>query len=55
MQYKFDDQEQVRNFFVKLTGLFKNLNYARLGSSEYSELENKIENLAEASKACKSD
>lgn len=54
-QYKFDDQEQARNFFVKLTGLFKNLNYARSGSSEYIELENKIENLAEANKASNND
>ena len=26
--YSFTDQEQARSYFVKLTGLFKNLNYA---------------------------
>ena len=43
--YKFDNQEQVRSFFIKLTGLFKNLNYAQSGSSEYAGLVIKIEEL----------
>ncbi len=43
--YNFTDQEQVRLFFIKLTGLFKNLNYARYDSIEYSELNTKIDAL----------
>ncbi len=41
-EYKFTDQEQVRQFFIKLTGLFKNLNYAPYKSTEYIEFEHKI-------------
>jgi V/A-type H+-transporting ATPase subunit A len=45
--YDFDNQEQARIFFVKLTGLFKNLNYAQYNSAEYIELKDKIAMLAE--------
>jgi len=41
--YEFNDQEQVRSFFIKLTGLFKNLNYAQYKTSEYAGLVTKIE------------
>ena len=44
-EYHFDDQEQIRSFFIKLTGLFKNLNYAVYNSNEYYELVAKIEGL----------
>jgi len=44
-QYHFDDQEQVRTFFIRLTGLFKNLNYAAYNTNEYHELVAKIESL----------
>ncbi len=47
-KYQFDDQEQVRTFFIKLTGLFKNLNYAPYQSTEYQELVVKIEELLES-------
>jgi len=43
--YQFDDQEQVRVFFIKLTGLFKNLNYAQFNSAEYLRLVDEIEGL----------
>ncbi|MFK5950410.1 MAG: V-type ATP synthase subunit A [Methylococcales bacterium] len=43
--YNFTDQEQVRLFFIKLTGLFKNLNYARYKSTEYGELNTRIDAL----------
>jgi len=46
LKYSFENQEQARVFFIKLTGLFKNLNYALYESSEYQELNNKINNLA---------
>jgi len=45
IEYKFDDQEQARSFFIKLTGLFKNLNYAPYKSAEYIELADKIDTL----------
>jgi len=35
-QYRFKDKEQVRDHFIKLTGLFKNLNYSHHGSPEYN-------------------
>lgn len=41
-KYNFTDQEQARSFFVKLTGLFKNLNYAQYNSAEYAGLLSKI-------------
>ena len=44
-EYQFIDQEQARTFFIKLTGLFKNLNYAKFKSVKYKELAGKIENL----------
>ena len=46
VEYEFDDQEQARAFFIKLTGLFKNLNYSRYNSVEYAKLDKKIEKLA---------
>ena len=46
-KYDFTDQEQARSFFVKLTGLFKNLNYARYNSAEYAGLLVKIHTFSE--------
>ena len=43
--YRFRDKEQVREVFIRLTGLFKNLNYAEQDSSDYHELINQIEEL----------
>ena len=43
--YRFQDKEQVREMFVRLTGLFKNLNYARQDSKEYETLTKQIEAL----------
>ena len=43
----FADKKEARDFFVKLTGLFKNLNYAHYESSEYKEYVAKIEELRE--------
>lgn len=40
--YRFSDQNQVRDYFTHLTGLFKNLNYAPTGTAEYSGLMAKI-------------
>lgn len=40
---KFTDQHQARDYFTRLTGLFKNLNYAGWNSTEYKQLWSKIE------------
>ena len=48
IEYQFVDQEQARTFFIKLTGLFKNLNYAKFESVKYKELADKIERLVES-------
>lgn len=34
-QYDFDSNEEVRDFFTRLTGLFKNLNYSEYESDDY--------------------
>ncbi|PJE80606.1 V-type sodium ATPase catalytic subunit A [invertebrate metagenome] len=44
-EYRFDDKEQARDYFVKLTGLFKNLNYSHDESPEFNNYLNKIETL----------
>jgi V/A-type H+/Na+-transporting ATPase subunit A len=36
-QYPFTSNQQVRDFFTTMTGLFKNWNYAAEGSSEYDQ------------------
>ena len=43
--YHFKNKEQVRDFFTRLTGLYKNLNYAPTGSDEYDRLAKQIEEL----------
>jgi V/A-type H+/Na+-transporting ATPase subunit A len=34
-EYRFDSNNEVREFFTRLTGLFKNLNYSPSGSDDY--------------------
>ncbi|MGV6874875.1 V-type ATP synthase subunit A [Pseudochelatococcus sp. B33] len=43
--YGFEDKEDVRRHFTKLTGLFKNYNYAARGSNEAKRLVGEIEKL----------
>lgn len=43
--YEFDNKDAVRNYFLKLTGLFKNLNYAEFNTSEYKNLNSEIDRL----------
>ena len=43
--YGFSDKEQVREFFTRLTSLYKNLNYAREDSPRYSGYEQEIQAL----------
>ena len=40
--YSFSDKTEVRNYFVRMTGLFKNLNYSHEGSPEYLSYIQKI-------------
>jgi hypothetical protein len=37
-EYTFADKKAVRDYFVRLTGLFKNLNYAAEQSPAYNDL-----------------
>ncbi|NOR80434.1 MAG: V-type ATP synthase subunit A, partial [Methyloprofundus sp.] len=48
--YQFSDKDAVRDYFTKLTGLFKNLNYSPSKSSEYAEYSEKIEALRKSMK-----
>lgn len=43
--FHFKDKEQVRSFFTRLTGLFKNLNYAAADSEDYVSLIGQIDEL----------
>lgn len=42
----FSNQNHARDYYTRLTGLFKNLNYARWQSTEYKQLWEKIEALS---------
>lgn len=44
-EYHFTDKDAVREYFTKLTGLFKNLNYSPSNSNEYREYCAKIDQL----------
>ncbi len=44
-EYNFSDKEEVRDYFIKLTGLFKNLHYAHYASPEYSNYMSRIQEL----------
>ena len=43
--YHFKNKEQARDFFTRLTGLFKNLNYAKQDSGDYADLVSQIDDL----------
>jgi V/A-type H+/Na+-transporting ATPase subunit A len=47
-RYQFKDKEQVRDFFTRLTGLFKNMNYSVTGSEDYRKYHAQIEELERA-------
>ena len=44
-EYHFKNKEKARSYFIRLTGLVKNLNYARRETPDYSQLLAKIEEL----------
>lgn len=43
--YQFNSKNEARDFFVKLTGILKNLNYATLNSNEYKQYMNEVSTL----------
>ncbi len=49
--YEFDSNNDVRDFFTRLTGLFKNLNYAVFDSAEYHKYVQQIDELEKAAYA----
>jgi len=45
-EYHFPDKKAARDYFTRLTGLFKNLNYTAESSPEYESLQKEITELA---------
>ncbi len=45
-QYKFEDKNAARQYFIRLTGLFKNLNYSREDTAELADYLTQIHELA---------
>ena len=50
-EYRFENKDAVRDYFTRLTGLFKNFNYAAPGSPDYQKLLAQIDELAESVQA----
>ncbi|MDJ0861908.1 MAG: V-type ATP synthase subunit A [Gammaproteobacteria bacterium] len=46
--YRFENKDQTREYFTKLTSLFKNFNYAREDSPDYKSLLGQIDELADS-------
>ncbi len=46
--YRFDEKDKVRDYFTRLTGLLKNLNYTSEDSPEFAPLRQQIVELADA-------
>ncbi|MDJ0681092.1 MAG: V-type ATP synthase subunit A [Xenococcaceae cyanobacterium MO_167.B52] len=47
-QYKFENKNTVRDYFTRLTGLFKNLNYSRKHTPDYNDYLKQIHQLADS-------
>jgi V/A-type H+-transporting ATPase subunit A len=43
--YAFNDKASPRDYFTKLTGFYKNLNYAAMGSNDFQRIAKSIEDL----------
>ncbi|UCG72735.1 MAG: V-type ATP synthase subunit A [Chromatiales bacterium] len=50
-EYNFADKDAAREFFIKLTSLYKNYNYSPDGSPQFRDYENQIRELAESAGA----
>ena len=46
-RYQFADKQSARDYFTRLTGLYKNLNYAREDSPDYADYLNQIHTLTD--------
>ena len=46
-EYKFEDKEQVRDYFLRLTGLFKNFNYSGEDSPDRAKFLKQMKELAD--------
>lgn len=46
--YRFDDKDKVRDYFTRVTGMFKNLNYTSKDSPEYANMQRQITELADS-------
>jgi V/A-type H+-transporting ATPase subunit A len=46
--YSFATKDEARTYFLKLTGLFKNMNYAEFESKEFAEFIKQIDDLRDA-------
>ena len=44
-EYKFEDKDTARDFFTRLTGLYKNVNYSAQDSKEYQDYNKQIEDI----------
>jgi V/A-type H+-transporting ATPase subunit A len=49
--YEFADKEEARDYFMRLTGLYKNFNYASPDSPDYSRLLKEIDELSASKRA----
>ncbi len=49
--YRFETKEEAREFFTRLTGLYKNLNYSPANSPDYQKYQKEILELAEKNTA----
>jgi V/A-type H+-transporting ATPase subunit A len=47
--YEFNDKEQIRDYFTRLTGVCKNFNYSAEGSPDYDQLLKKIDEIFNSS------
>ena len=45
-EYRFEDKDAVRDYFTRLTGLFKNLNYSSKDGPDYPRYRKEIDALA---------
>ena len=50
-EYSFKDKDEARDFFTRVTGLYKNWNFAARDSEEFGKYKREIEELAEKSAA----
>ncbi len=46
-EYHFNNRDEVREFFTKLIGMYKNWNYSPLGSADFGKFKQDIESTAD--------